>query len=348
MREASGHIFGLDVVRASAITLVILSHMFKIIEPLGVIGVELFFVLSGYLVGGIFLRGILSQTSGYGSLLLAFLRRRWARTLPNYFLFMILWIPVFPIDNIGLKILQYSVFCQNLWFPISDFFQVSWSLAVEEWFYIIFPALTTLLLVISQSKFRAILTVIALLIVGCMIARLIPHIDDFNREMRMVVVYRLDALAFGVAGAILAHFSPHFWTKWGKLWLIGAAGTTALSFILAHFANHMNNIGATLLFAGLPIFTAMLIARSISIATPRPIMTKIIGNVSKWSYSMYLCHIPVFFLLYDLPQYESYVWWAKIMVKVLGLALIITISALVYRGFEMPMLDRLSPKKAPH
>ena len=108
-------IIGLDVLRALAIGGVVLSHGLVFLYPhvpalelggarlglyhlghSGYYGVELFFVLSGFLIGGILL-GVGPRLAG-GAELLRFYCRRWFRTLPNYYLFLLvniaflLWI----------------------------------------------------------------------------------------------------------------------------------------------------------------------------------------------------------------------------------------------------------------
>lgn len=94
----SKRVFGLDLMRSVAILLVLLSHtlmLFRFQYPMtgwgalsGILGVELFFVLSGFLIGGILLRSFEKSCRGYD--LLHFWRQRWFRTLPNYYLFLII------------------------------------------------------------------------------------------------------------------------------------------------------------------------------------------------------------------------------------------------------------------
>ena len=99
MSGSANRVFGLDVMRALAIVWVVLVHSnYMLWEhwpgfpglPF-VDGVGLFFVLSGYLVGGILLR---YATTGSPSTwrLLDFWQRRWMRTLPNYYLFLLIKI----------------------------------------------------------------------------------------------------------------------------------------------------------------------------------------------------------------------------------------------------------------
>ena len=97
-QSARQRIFGLDLLRAIAIGLVLLCHItpffvfplapgwFAEVSALASLGVDLFFVLSGFLIGGILLRD-LDRGASFRSLV-AFWSRRWWRTLPNYYLFL--------------------------------------------------------------------------------------------------------------------------------------------------------------------------------------------------------------------------------------------------------------------
>src|SRR5262249_13567018 len=96
-------VFGLDLMRAIAIALVLVCHSWAlsdvpsywgegIASVLGVLGVELFFVLSGFLIGNILLRQF-EHGVDVGEMF-SFWRRRWFRTLPAYYLYLLI--------NIGL------------------------------------------------------------------------------------------------------------------------------------------------------------------------------------------------------------------------------------------------------
>jgi peptidoglycan/LPS O-acetylase OafA/YrhL len=118
---------GLDYLRAGAIRCVMIAHTAEhsSVAAAGFIGVELFFVLSGYLVGGI----LLDSLSASGDvptwpLLQRFWFRRWMRTLPNYFLFVLLYLIFDHLDS-KIRLLQYFTFTQNLAWPGDSFFVVS-------------------------------------------------------------------------------------------------------------------------------------------------------------------------------------------------------------------------------
>jgi peptidoglycan/LPS O-acetylase OafA/YrhL len=84
--------FGLDLLRAIAISLVLLAHFVKAFDKLGFWGVELFFALSGFLIGKI-LWNSFNQNQYYSfPLIINFWQRRWWRTIPNYWLFLLVMI----------------------------------------------------------------------------------------------------------------------------------------------------------------------------------------------------------------------------------------------------------------
>ncbi len=126
--------FGLDLARASAITAVYLSHGVTALHTLG-IGVDLFFVLSGFLIGRIYFR---DHADGDFKLF-RFWQARWGRTLPPYlaalglFALFSLRFPGNPVH------LYYVVFLQN--YLGMTGFGPSWSLCVEEHFYLALPLL---------------------------------------------------------------------------------------------------------------------------------------------------------------------------------------------------------------
>lgn len=142
---------GLDLLRSIAILSVLLLHstelglnlapQIKMIFSFGWLGVDLFFILSGFLVGtdAIFSKRSTVKLNNFHY----FLAKRWFRTFPLYF--FVLFFYVFLKPNItGVRfephLLPFFIFTQN-YFPLKDFVQ-SWSICIEEQFYIILPILT--------------------------------------------------------------------------------------------------------------------------------------------------------------------------------------------------------------
>jgi peptidoglycan/LPS O-acetylase OafA/YrhL len=135
--------FGLDLARALAISMVFLLHGVTACEPLGV-GVDLFFVLSGFLIGRIYLLAQSDATTPGmdkpGSFTLwAFWSARWLRTLPPYFAALGLCALLQMHFHNNAVHWYYLLFLQN--YAGVDGFGPSWSLCVEEHFYLALPLL---------------------------------------------------------------------------------------------------------------------------------------------------------------------------------------------------------------
>ena len=136
--------------RATAILMVVIGHCVWIVPERdsfihqllvlsGFFGVEVFFVLSGFLIGKIlyhlYLNSDFSLSTGF-----YFLKRIWFRTLPNYFLVLVLNLLIATIVGYAaLSWWQYFFFWQNLHTTMLPFFPESWSLSVEEFAYLTLP-----------------------------------------------------------------------------------------------------------------------------------------------------------------------------------------------------------------
>ena len=142
-------IYGLDLLRASAIVFVMISHgdiySHHILDErycryLMWDGVGLFFVLSGFLIGSILINTVLLAEFSFKTLV-QFWLQRWFRTLPLYYLVLTVLVLLYFISHHILppNVLAYYTFSQCFAWPHPLFFGEAWSLAVEEWFYILFP-----------------------------------------------------------------------------------------------------------------------------------------------------------------------------------------------------------------
>ena len=156
---ASSRILGLDIARTIAILFVLCAHtllfslaiwgnvslqFMSVCTVLGVLGVELFFTLSGFLIGGLLFRDVYAPSLRKTGI---FFLRRWFRTLPAYY-FVLLVLVGFNFLNLnGLpdNIWQYFFFLQNYNQGASEFFPVSWTLSIEQWTYILAPIVFFLL-----------------------------------------------------------------------------------------------------------------------------------------------------------------------------------------------------------
>ena len=130
IETSQDRVFGLDLLRAIAIVMVMLLHGNSYLPPvIGEIigffiidGVSIFFVLSGFLIGGIFIK-LLKRTHTKEinlKFLMNFLMRRWLRTLPNYYLVLTIIILFFLVNNLPIShysMYKYFLFFQNFSTP---------------------------------------------------------------------------------------------------------------------------------------------------------------------------------------------------------------------------------------
>jgi peptidoglycan/LPS O-acetylase OafA/YrhL len=163
-------IFGLDILRAFAILFVLLQHGSYLLPKklkyynhfIVIDGVTIFFVLSGFLIGGILIKTLErgpSKNIGFKTLL-HFWKRRWYRTLPAYFFMLLLLCLIWylnsdsTIKDVLILTHKYFIFSQNLISNHPWFFPEAWSLSVEEWFYLITPLLIFLLIIVFKISAR--------------------------------------------------------------------------------------------------------------------------------------------------------------------------------------------------
>lgn len=204
---------GLDLVRSIAILLVLFSH--SVISsilgvPIGEIGVEIFFVLSGFLIGQILVKDFMHAVTYKG--LFRFWIRRWIRTLPIYY-FVILLKFIFIDSSLGNKILVYFFFLQNNFVGVG-FYPVSWSLVIEEWFYLLLPIviLTFFKRGIADRKEKFILFLVSFILFENG-ARFL-WVLYANRPWGGIIgnfPFRLDSLLAGVLAAAAKNIFPLFY-----------------------------------------------------------------------------------------------------------------------------------------
>jgi peptidoglycan/LPS O-acetylase OafA/YrhL len=196
------HIPQLDGLRAAAVLMVFATHAGH--APLLWVGVDLFFVLSGYLITGILLRLKQQPTAGY---FLPFYLRRARRILPPYFLFLIFAAFIFHIHWIAC--LWCVLFSANLGLALGKITAAAltplWSLAVEEQFYLIWPCVVLLCSACTLKR----LTLSVIVLSPLLRAAATPFFHT-HFPIYFLSVFRADGLC---AGALIAIFQtePSSW-----------------------------------------------------------------------------------------------------------------------------------------
>ena len=363
--DYSKRIFGLDLMRAVAIGLVVFSHILWItpnaqgfipdlMSLSGLIGVEIFFVLSGFLIGRLIYKIYVSKDFSF-SKVFYFWIRRWFRTLPNYYLVLLINICVALYIGTQLpnQLWQYVFFIQNFSHEMPLFFGESWSLSIEEFAYIIGPLLLYLTLFIKTniSKSKQFFAVTLFIIILFTITKLIYNFNDdvqemthWNSNVKAIVIYRIDAIYFGVLAAFISLTRPKFWKRIQYISLILGIGVfLGLNIIIPLKRVFIETYPMFWNVWYLPI-------NSIAIMLCLPLLSQIqsapklflkpITYISVISYAMYLLHYSIILQLlkYIIPS-DGLPKFDIIIYGLVYVTLTILLSYWMYILYERPMTN---------
>jgi len=359
---------GLDTLRALAIVLVFANHYmifvsgaptFGWFSEIGWAGVDLFFALSGYLIGNQILAGIRKQQADAGRFSLPrFYARRLLRTLPNFYVVLALYAlwPAMRGQNMLPPVWQFLSFTQNIQLTPGTAFSHAWSLCVEEQFYFLLPALALLIATLRKSLVWAWTAVLAALLAGMTIRHVIwsgLSADELGSGHYYTQIYyaswcRFDELVCGVAVALLKNYHAGLWgrvTAFGNWTLAAGAALLALAWTLLledHYGHAMTVYGYALL--GLSYSLLLLAALSPGSLLQRWRVPGAAG-VALWSYAIYLTHKQLCVLLR--APLEELGWgpesWQALVVMS---AASLLVGWLLYRLVETPFMklrDRYVP-----
>lgn len=349
-------VFGPDLARALAIFFVMISHMGGLyaswlgrifpfgLAILGFFGVTLFFTLSGFLIGTILLT-MTEQKVGAQEWGIFFIRR-WLRTLPAYMswlaiLVLLSWAGNFivPWPIIQQVIPYYLTLTQNLAWPMVSFwYGVSWSLTVEEWFYIGFPALIILLLAFRLKRPLVLGLATFCLVLFPLLVRLHLPIDiNWDEVTSKMVISRVDSLAYGVIAAMAWRYMRLAQTHAFLLFCCGvfivfyiwASGSySALHFWTTHTQNmfifNVTGIGYGLC---MPFLMSW---RSVPSWVRTPITL-----TSNHSYSLYLVHLSLMLVATTLKDRYGLSPYTTILFTCISIPLA---SFFIWRYIEKPCL----------
>ncbi len=311
--ENSHRNFGLDVMRSIFILAIVFLHtnntlgkftnIYKILSPFGYLFQELFFGLSGFLVGKQILKYI-NQPQGNLNLL-GFYKNRWLRTVPLYFMFIILnyalfktiYTHTFPLfNNSVFNVFNYFSFTQNIYYQHPYFFPEIWPLPIEEWSFLILPLPILIYNRITKKNMSINQLLFLIFIEISLISYLrIHHVMATNPEMdwglRKIVLFRFDALLYGFALAILIDKFQAFFIKY-KLLLMLIGFSTSVVFYYSQKTMSPYFFKASL-FNVLPFFMCLMIPyfyfTSFDYVNKK--LKSLITHISLVSYSILLTHL---------------------------------------------------------
>jgi len=344
-----GRIFGLDLLRVLAVMAVIVAHagyskIFGI--KYGYVAIESFFVMSGFLIGEMLIREFRDGFSF--SDLKIFWVKRWYRTLPLYYLVLLLKFIFLNPDDIGANILYYVFFMQNNFYGI-EFFAVSWTLVLEEWFYLIVPLVIFLFFrkgIVSNKFYVFTIFIIA---VSILLRFLYGHFrTDLYDAVNGNIILRFDAFIIGVGMASIKLFDYKWYKKLAEFKYFGL-GILILIFSQLFYYDKLEVSSRELLGAGsiatqffvmdlgiffiLPFLCEAPIFRSYKDGNK---VIHILTWLSLLSYPMYLIHLEV---QKYLPQVAPSLYFGGSLGSfVINTSVTILLSYVIYEAIHEPML----------
>lgn len=300
---------GLDTLRATAIILVFMAHFtwltgqspFGPFGKMGGMGVDLFFALSGYLIG----HQIFSDLKRQNFSLKIFYARRVLRTLPNYFFVLALYL-LFPFIRekpFTVPVWHFLTFTQNFVDGGPHAFSHAWSLCIEEQFYLFLPLI--LLFLFNKKLFRLGAWIVTFILISEIIIRgiiwllYLRHAGENIGQLYSRLIYaptfsRLDSLVIGVSLAGLKIYRNAFWekiTRNGNLILcLGIIGYVAVAYIF-QTGSPREFLTASLNYSFLALTSNLLVLSALSQNSLLNRFTIPGATIlATWSYAIYLTH----------------------------------------------------------
>ncbi|MFA9392695.1 MAG: acyltransferase family protein [Prolixibacteraceae bacterium] len=365
----NNRIYGLDILRALAILFVVVEHgqyllpkKLKSLHEIFVFdGVSIFFVISGFLIGGILIK-LLDKNQPTKKLLVDFWIRRWFRTLPNYFLILFLLIGIRLIINDDFTIWtvrKYFIFAQNLFYQHPLFFPEAWSLSVEEWFYLIVPIciFATIKYFKVESK-HAILFVSGIILILTLSFRYyrylnvdIDSIVEWDFRFRKQVFTRLDSLMFGVICGVVQFYHEKTWLKYKYTFLLFGLSifiSTKLFFLLGYISPG-GFYNCVLSFSVTSLSTSFLLPYLSNMKRGKGYLHQGFTTISLISYSMYLLNLSVvqLSLINKIPwsNFIENIYIVVILKYFIYWILTIFGSVIIYKYYEVPLMNLRDTEK---
>ncbi len=376
--SSSSRLLYLDVLRAIAILLVLGAHLpikptdttwgkgfFIVWQRGGWVGVDLFFCLSGFLIGGL----LFLEFQRFGHIDFSrFIVRRAFKIWPSYILFVIVATGIVVLTNRSLNLIWPNILHVQNYFP--SVYGHTWSLAVEEHFYLALPLLLAGLIAIrrgdQQLTFAAIPWIFVAISIACLLTRIeaasgIEKMNFYRNQAHTHI--RFDSLFGGVFLAYLTTLAPGA-IQWLYRWrhtlpVFGCACFLPAFLFELERTPFLYTAGYSLLTVGsmsIILWNWFVATQDLrhgsSTVRPSPVMRpllKLLGAVGAYSYSIYLWHMPV------ATASAKYIWTrflnpehpASLMLLAVAYVLLaVVVGMILYRIVEKPALavrDRMFP-----
>lgn len=341
---------GLDGIRAVAVIAIIIYHLNPQWLWGGFLGVDTFFVISGYLITSL----LLTEYHNTGKIeLTSFWLRRVKRLIPAV-LFLVMGVLVLTlifmpteIQKVRADSIAAIFYVSNWWYIMQnvDYFEQFavqplkhlWSLAIEEQFYLVFPIVLLSLLSFIR-RLKSIRIIFLILLVISMITMMVLYVPNENvARVYFGTDTRIQTLLMGV---LLALVWPPFQLK-AKVnrkmrMMIDTAGVIGLAilFICFKFVSETNSI---LYYGGFFLISAVTLLVIASSVHPSGYFAKFLGNkvftfIGSRSYSLYLWHYPIIVLIH----HQFVQGQIPPLVYVVEILLMVLMAEFSYKFIEQP------------
>ncbi|WP_426442457.1 acyltransferase family protein [Bradyrhizobium genosp. P] len=334
----------LDGARGVAVLAVVIAHYFGEVDhaligfSFGWMGVSLFFVLSGFLIGSIIL-----ERKDSLNFLSVFYTRRALRIMPVYFVTLaatlgFIWLcGSAPWIDEPLSAPFYFTFTQNFVMAWrgetgSLWLLPTWTVAVEEQFYLVVPLL--MMLVPARALLPAIISGIAL----CFLTRVVLYATGADIASRLLLFSNGHILLVGV---LSAYIQQHIKVPEIILRLIPLASIAAFDVLIFTEQNHV------FLALMAPLFASYILLAAQGWTKLRFLRSKVLRSLGAISYCLYLVHQPVNGVLHGfvLGGRPDIATTPQILVTCTAMIVSISIAALSWFALEQPLL-RLARRKS--
>lgn len=343
------HIPALDSLRGIAVLLVIIFHCFPHnVTKIGWIGVDIFFVLSGFLI-----TGILLDTKGKKNFYLNFIVRRTLRIFPLYYFSLILCLVLIPVFLPGVMSPGFSyyiihqpwfwLYCQNWLFSLTGFPEDHtlvhfWSLAVEEQFYVFWP----FVIMLVNRKWLLPLSLMLIVFSSFFKFYLGQRLGLVSPFEYMATVSRMDALLIGAIIAILIRDKKQWLEKYTKYFAV-VSFVIVLAGLAKYRSLHFINLAPLYIFIEILAGCFLLYMLAAKPSTKSIFDNSVFAFLGKYSYGLYVYHYIIFNILkhhyWDvLKTHVSNAVLAMVVLGLIALLLSLVISLLSFKILESPLL----------
>lgn len=331
----------------------VIMSVIGLIGNMGWVGVQLFFVLSGFLITGILVDG-----RGFKHQFRNFYVRRTLRIFPLYYGFLLFAFVILPWlgfstlpDSTQTEKLLYWTYLANwgLLFVEHQTFPHLWSLAIEEQYYLIWP----LLVILLQKRTLAYICLVLIVTAIASRASLVMYFDpDFSsKAMYTFTIARWDSLAIGSLLALLVRSDStmiYVQRFFSRVFLIFTTVLILQILLLRNFSAHgtvgiFNQTTIALWFAML-ILLSISPSRNLFEKLRQALSNKFLRWIGKYSYAIYVFHVPAKMIWFshlafagkpDSPWYQLYI----VVYNFIGISALATSAAYIsWHVLEQPFL----------